>query len=138
MTASEILSKVVSELSRQPARTVSIVLTSPLTVSRRSKGKSDRAQVGAVISTDKGWAIIAKDLGKERDYRDEWVIRMEGRPPTTDTEMLAVARAMYARWAEQSLFRSVGSPDDERDRAAWDAAGQLNREIGRTVSDLLT
>ena len=138
MNASEILQKVIAELNRQPARTPVLVTTTTRQATRQSKGKADRAVIGGISSMGKdGYGIISKHLGKEQDYRGEWVIRQEVRPPQTDAEMLAVARAMYERWADQSLYRTVSSPDDERDRAAWDEAGRLNREIGTAVKALL-
>lgn len=133
----QILDKVMTEISRQPSRTPMIVRSATGTATRRSRGKSDSATKGAISYTGGAGYGVIESSRKERDHDDDWVIAMQVRPPQTDAERLAIARAMVARWTEESAFRTIHGPDDERDRAAWDAAAALNREIAENLKTLI-
>ena len=134
----QILSKVITEIARQPSRTPMIVRSATGTATRRSRGRTDNTPKGAICYTGGAGYGIVESAQKERGGPDdEWMIVMQIRQPQTDAEGLAIARAMGARWTEESAYRTIHGPDDERDRAAWDAAAALNREIAANLKTLL-
>ena len=136
MKTQEILDAVIAQINRQPTRTPAVVQPSTGTVSRRPQRRSDHSRAGSVVRTTSGYAIVIQSAWV-RDQHDEWIIRMEVRPPQTDEDRLAVARSMVATWTAQSEYRTTSTPDDERDRADWDAAAVLNIEIAANLAKLI-
>lgn len=130
------LDAVIATIARQPARTPMIVRTATGNSTRRSQGRNDTTPKGVVSYTSTiGYGIVASSRKECRD--GNWVIVMTVRPPETEAECLAIARDMVRKYEAETEFRRTSSPDDERDRSAWDTAAKLNAEIVAELKKLV-
>ena len=113
------LNDVIALVSSVPCR-IAPVLHPGGPVSRPSRGRTDRPRVGAVSHSGTGYGIIASVRVERAEDDGEWMLRMVVRAAVNPSEEGAIASAIAHDWLHITEYMVTGSPDDERDRQAWD------------------
>lgn len=132
--AREIMRLVIEAAVAVPSRKT-IALTDSTGASRRSRSRTDGVAVGAVVSTQSGYAICASSW-KEMDHdRDEWMIRMTLRHPESEDEIMRVAKAMSRDWQETTRHIALLDADDHRLQSERDTKSTIRADFVRRLTE---